>query len=286
MARNEVIRVDQIRVPPEQRPDRGKRGDMVALAQDIATNDMTTPILVDDQYTLLDGARRLSLYRPDEKVRVYVAESMVEAMDFLTGILGKSDLQLPYDARRVWDLHMACKGLQEKYISSIRKHAGGRGGSPPPVLMDNSNGRNYIRIALTKATGMSEHRVQSTQYLYFRHTGKVEVDAKKKALLEDLIHQVENEGMNVYSAVRIFRKAVQEDEEVQGPQARSVMDQRNLLLSSVANLRAVARALSELGPVHERISAQDARTWKLELKTAKRAINRTINKLNERETRG
>lgn len=282
MATLTTVRVDQIVIPGHQDPARSRRGDIIALADDIAKNGMHMPILITKDYTLLDGARRLALYEGKEKVSAYEVTSTQDLYDLLEK--AKHPLQAPWDPRRVFDLHIASEGLRraERALNAQTAKKKHQAGVPAKGRKYSSFAQNPTRYAQAKTSGMGMHQLQATMYLYSRYLGFVPYKPENKDLLEKAIGDLEA-GATSFSAYHHMRKAEREREIAEADnRVQTAPEQRRLLAESISSLRGVSRGLGMLTDINSKITADEAAAWKQELFTLKANINRTINKLRER----
>lgn len=278
MATQTTIRVNEIVIPISQDPKRAKRGDMKALKADIDANGMLTPILVTKDHILLDGARRLSLFRSEQLVDVLEVSSINEMIDLMEK--DKHPLQLPFDPRRLFDLHMAMTPLRtadraELARGLIRARVEG-------VKLPKSKypkGYNPTRRRISALVGRNSHQVQTTVYVYTRAMGIVPVSDEDRVMAQQLAERLD---AGVWMSSKHSLRRIQVGERKSSDMIRRPGAQRKLMQDALPVLRSVSRGFNLLTDLSDQISPEEASTWLAEANTARTALNRAIRKIKER----
>lgn len=273
------LAVSEIVIPLSQRPERARRGNMEALAADIEANGQHTPILVSSDYVLLDGARRLALYRGD-KIEVRMAETVEEIFHYLAD--AAHPLQEPYDMLRIFDLHQACKPmlLQARSERIKQNHHTRVGRRLTPEEIRARRRVNPWRHRVSRLTGVPIHDVQLAISLYSALAGIDTMPPRQQKVLREVVQALETSKRGARAAYSRYVKAIHELQLEESPEAvQTASQQRQLMNQSLPVLRGVARAFTNLTDINPNITVDEVKAWQTEINAIKMGINRAHRKI-------
>jgi hypothetical protein len=276
------MRVTEIVIPTSRNPERARRGDMEALAADIKSHGMLTPILVSDDHVLLDGARRLALHEGD-KVQVRVAETVDEVFQFLAE--ASHPLQEPWDLIRIFDLHQASlKMLERKRAARIKQnHYVRTGRKRTPEERRVARQMEPWRHRISRLTGAPVHDVQLAISAYTALAQIDDMPPKQQAALRDVIEALQGSKRGARAAYTKYVKVINELKLEESPEAvQTASQQRQLMNQSLPVLRGVARAFMNLTDINPKITNDELKAWQAEINAIKFGINRAHKKILER----
>lgn len=267
----ETIPLGKIKIP--KRKVRGTRKEQLDLANHIARNGLQVPLLVDENYVLIDGLRRLKgaeiLGVPD--ITVTVARVYDDAIEALAEAHEPSVAHLlPLTSDRIWEISESIRPLMVARI----KHAHG----PMKDRVAKAHGKNYARGALSKALYMpSEAYVSAITFLYQRQS--LEGDAG--AFVRLAVRKMETGEWSPYTAKGNYdrwrnERALTSDEATQ----------RTVISRAAASLTGTVRPLTDIGALHHGLTDDELFAWEKQLSQVRTIITKIIIKINkERESR-
>ena len=224
-------------------------------------------ILVDQNYRLLDGLRRLQAFGNLEMVPVYVSDSLVDSYTYIQAIPdGK-----PTTPRRAWDLFRDLELQRAQHVLKTRS----LGGHGKPRR--GRNKKNLSRRMIAQALGMSDHQFQSITYLYGRAYGSYGSSSDEMELALKSVKRLDA-GYNIYTVIREYQEAIKE----QNLRITSEREQRATLGSITASLSGMIHTLQDIGRLHPKITAAEAAQWYPTLAVARAEIRRIASIVNER----
>lgn len=244
MLRHETVPRSKIRVDRDLEPD---DLEWINKGPDFYPSPMP-PILVDDQYRLLDGLRRLQAFGPKDRVPVIVSDTLPETLT----VMAEVPEGRPTTPLRAWKLFLALTDQAKGYWSLTR----GQKGKPNRAFGGGRDSDRTKQVMMAKALKVTAHWMQGVQYVFGRADGVFQCPEELVPLAQELAKRL-TEGYNVHTAQGEFRKALR------GQQKRilSEREQRATLRSITSSLAAINHALDDMGPLHPRIKASDAAEW-------------------------
>jgi hypothetical protein len=241
--------------------------DITALAQDIKDKGLAVPLLVDTEYQVIDGLRRLEALRTlgVEVVEVEPVSLYDKACLFLTKAREHGVEAKPLTARRIWEIYQQMSHILLITRSHVfrGKRAGTRG-----------NKQLGGRKVLVKALGLrSESYLQVlTQVYRVAENGEgAEQEKAKRA-----VHLLENEGITVYTALGILKRTTALKGDL-----LALTEQRAALTTAVSALRGLQVGLDQMGTLDKKFPQDELRAYAAELDKARQRLARFIRLFKE-----
>ncbi len=273
-----VVKVSEINIGDREiRPhDTG----LPELWADISKNGLQDPLLVDVNLHLIDGLRRLKTFSPDAEVDVVISDTYIDTLELVK--LGKGKpFTRPWDARRIWDFHVATTeqrvrhhhqtsktGVPKRKIKEVSLSAKRRSSS------DNSISRKLI----AELAGVPQAMIQAAIFLYSRAYGVIEEpNPELKALAQELAGKMDA-GYNIYSARHDFEKVRNRNK----GNIASEAEQRKVLTSASSSVAALSRVFDDFAEINTRITKEEAQAAYKVFAQGRTDLIRILKKLKER----
>lgn len=261
------------KIKTDRRGQAGTRKQQLDLTNHIARNGLQVPVLVDANYQLIDGLRRLraaeTLGVPE--VTVTIADTYDVAIEALTEAHDPSGAcQLPLTTERIWQISESIKPLMRAHM---RRATGPRASR---VLQPRV--KNYARGVLAKALRVSaESYVAAITFLYQRQG----LEGEEGAFVRLAIKKMEAEEWTPYTAKGNHKRWLKER-----AQTSDLATQQTVMSRATANLIGTVRPLSDIGALHHGLTDDELFAWEQRLSQVRTIITKTLNKIyKEREGR-
>jgi hypothetical protein len=237
--------------------------DISELAEHIHESGLQIPLLVNQNYELIDGLRRLEALRSLGFTEVHVTPvtMFLPAATWIQQAREHGVLAKPLTPRRIWQLYSACLPL----ISVSRSHEmrGKKYGQGAHI-----NGRERF----LKAAGLtSESNFQAVIQVYKMTTEQ----SVRGELARRAVEQLELGNFTVYQAVDYVKRNL--DKGV----ITSATDQLNLLQNTVHMLSGISFGLKRLGLINGEVQRDQLAPIIKELRSFRRVLHQLINTLEK-----
>jgi hypothetical protein len=254
----EMIKTDRVLDPDD---------DVTALAQDIKDKGLAVPLLVDTEYQVIDGLRRLEALHMlgVREVEVEPVSLYDKACVFLAKAREHGVEARPLTTRRIWEIYKQMARILLITRSHVfrGKRAGTRGNK-------SLGGRKLF----VEALGLkSESYLQAlTQVYRTAERGEgAEMEKAKRA-----VHLLENEGITVYTALGIVKRTTA----LRGD-LTALTEQRAALTTAVSALRGLQVGLDQMGPLDSKFPREELDNYAIELDQARGKLARFIRLFKE-----
>jgi ParB-like nuclease family protein len=208
---------------------------------------LEVPILVDGNYNLIDGLRRLEALRAlgHTKVEVTATSMFPVACEHIKRAREHGVGAVPLSPRRIWEIHQALKPVltatKSHFMTGRRKGTGAKG---------SAGGRPLLAMALGLG---SESVLQAVTQVY--RTAANEGNSEKGKRAKEAIRMLEAGETTVYGAVAFMTS----NQGLKG-NLRKYHEQKDVLDNAIASMRGIIRGLQDLGPLDPRFPLQEAQT--------------------------
>lgn len=268
----ETIPLGKIKV--DRKVQASARKQQLDLANHIARNGLQVPVLVDANYQLIDGLRRMAAAEAlgVPEITVTVARTYDDAVEALAEAHDPAGAYLlPLTSERIWQITESIRPLMRARI----RHATGPRGSRTRQARD----KNYARGVLAKALHVpSESYISNITFLYLRK-GR---EGDEGAFVRLAIKKMEAGEWTPYTA-----KGNYDRWRAERSQTADEGLQRTVLSRATANLIGTVRPISDVGALHHGLSDDELFAWERSLSQVRTVITKVINKINkELEGRG
>ena len=263
--------------------------ELADLVEEIQTEGLLTPILVDSQLNLIDGLRRLEAYKPDDDVDVVISLDYIETLELMIRDRNNPRTR-PWTPRRVWDFHYAAteqrKAHQHAVVTSSlpRNKSKNKTRTPDSIFkfIGKSKRNSLSREVLEKLSGYSVSALQTLIMLYSKVAGVTpEPNPRLLDLAGDLVKAMDA-GYNVYSAKTAYHKAQRENL----LNVTSEREQRQILRNAAASTTTTAGIVTQVADISDGITTEEAQAWLATFTQARADYWQIIKKLKERIARG
>jgi hypothetical protein len=251
--------ITDIRINRQLDPD----DDLTALAAHISEHGVMIPILVDHEYRLIDGLRRIRAIESLGQTTIDVVAVALHppAMAWIGRARQHGVEARPLTPRRIWQLYQATRPL----IDATRAQ----------VTRGTQHGRG-VRFAgregFLKATGIdSESYLQAVTQI-FRTS---EEDSRKGQAAREVIDLVDSGGMSPYMALEHVRQRMSIGDIVDAP------DQERVLTTVTSTLNGIEYGLSKLGLLSPDFDAAVLKDVMADLTRFRRTLNRLVKQLDK-----
>jgi ParB-like chromosome segregation protein Spo0J len=234
------------------------------LLESIKQDGLLIPILVDIDYTVIDGADRLAacVQLGHDRVNVTVAETSDQAIESLF-LAHKGRVAAPRRAAEIYSAMMPILIRRR----SLRAAAAGAGKSLPKQKW------NHSRTGVVRALNLSAEMVLQNAMELFR-PGPDEEPPGRRAIREKAALAVDAGELTTYQAMRLVRRWHLDQEF-----PPTTQEQRQLLSSTCVAIHGSTRALASL-PTHlSELPEAELVEWLAMLTKSRRAIQTTIEKI-------
>lgn len=235
------------------------------LAKHIHDTGLQVPILVNQDYELIDGLRRLEAIRSLGQVTVeVVAVTMYgPALAWIQKAREHGVLARPLTPRRLYELYSACQPLMS--VSRSHEMKGTQHGRGVHI-----NGRSRFLAA----TGIeAESYLQAVTQLY----KLTREDSVRGRLAQEYADQLDRGQISPYMALERIRQRQRHGDIVKGD------DQMALLNHTVDTLNGIAYGIAQLGSIDEGLSAESLAYVTKELRKFRRTLHRFIHQLDKEQ---
>lgn len=242
--------------------------DISGLVQDVRKNGLSVPILVDGNWNLIDGLRRLEALRilGNTKVEVTATSMFPVACELIKRAREHAVEALPLSPRRMWEIHQALKPVltatKSHFMTGRRRGAGSKG---------SSGGRPLLSLALGLP---SESSLQAVTQVYRTATNEPNSEKGRKA--KEAIRMLEAGEITVYGAVSFMTS----NQGLKG-NLKKYKEQRDVLEGAIAAMRGIVRGLQDLGPLDPKWPLEDAQLKLKELTRLRGQFYRFIRTYDE-----
>lgn len=235
--------------------------DITELAEDIRDSGLQVPVLVNQNYELIDGLRRLEALRSlgFDAVHVVPVTMFLPAATWIQRAREHGVLARPLTPRRIWQLYSACLPL----ISVSRSHEmrgkpHGRGASV--------NGRTRF----LEAVGLtSESHFQAVIQTY----RTAQEQTVRGELARQAVDLIERGSLTAYGAIDYVKRNLNEGI------ITTAEDQLVLLQNAVHTLSGIAFSLKRMGPLHATVTSAQLAPITKDLRNFRRTLHRLIHSL-------
>lgn len=258
------LKISVIEVKRKLRSD----DDLEILQKSIKEKGVLKPILVDSDYTLLDGLRRLKAVEAngDDLVPVIVAETYEEAIEAIAAIHADVDPDT-IPTHRLWELQYELTPLLTEKVATMRR-------TPLKERQQGRRDHSQSRKMLTEAL-----RIQSSslmQVLSTMHTLSLSTGPLARYARE-LLDRVDSGELTVHSAKNLL-VTFQRDQNA----ARKAADQAPILNGVTNTLPGVLSPLEGLSSeLDSKLSQADLVKWEAVLASSNAKIRITLNKIRK-----
>lgn len=238
--------------------------DITELAEHIREHGLAIPILVNQNYELIDGLRRLEALRMLGFTGVHIVPVTMfgPASTWLKRAREHGVLARPLSPRRLWRLYTMCQPL----ISMSKSHE--RRGKPKGKGAHVHGRENFL-----EALGMnSESYLQAATQIY-RMT--LEQTARGE-LAREAVKLIESGQLTVYSSLDWVRRRYTEGN------ITEAADQVTLLQNTAHALNGIRFGFKRLAPLHKDVPPEQLEAILKDFRTFRRTLHQLIHTL-ERE---
>lgn len=243
--------------------------DLSVLAKSIKTDGLKYPILVDENYFLIDGLRRLKAMDLNERdlVPVIVAETYREAIDAIADSHSNVDPSA-IPVYRLWELQHDLSPIMRKSISVIRR---------TPFKDREIPESNRSRKMLADALGITGSTLQVLSTL---HTSSLSGSASSEFATE-LLKKVKNDELTPHAAKSLWATFQRDLSSVRQGSA-----QTNIMNKVVEIMPGVLNSLKELSSEFDStIKMSDLARWEDDLSNHLRLLREVLNKVRRAKER-
>lgn len=263
--------------------------ELADLVQEIQTEGLLTPIMVDPQLNLIDGLRRLAAYKPNDEVDVVISHDYIETLELMIRDKDNPGVRFPWTPRRTWDFHHVTTGQRKAHQhvvvrSSLPRYKGKKVRTPDSILrfIGKTSRNSMSREVIEKLSGYSVSAIQTILFLYGKVAGiNPEPNPMLLALADDLVKAMDT-GFNVYSAKTAYRKA----QMTERLNVTSEKDQRQILRNAATSTMTTAGIVTQVADISDGITIEEAEAWLATFMQARADYWHIVRKLKERITRG
>lgn len=235
--------------------------DITELADHIRDSGLQVPVLVNQNYELIDGLRRLEALRSLGFTAVHVVPvtMFLPAATWIQRAREHGVLAKPLTPRRTWQLYAACQPL----IAVSRSHEM-RG--KPHGKGAHVNGRSRFLVA----TGVrSESLLQATIQTY--RTSQEQ--STRGELARQAVALLERGDLSVYGAVDYVKRRLNEGT-ITGAE-----EQLALLQNTVHTLSGISFGLKRMGPLHAEVTPEQLKPIVKDLRSFRTILYQLIHSL-------
>jgi hypothetical protein len=251
------------------------RKQQIDLANHIARNGLQVPVLVDANYQLIDGLRRMRAAQDlgVSDITVTVSHTYDESVEALAQAHAtEAVLRLPLSSERIWEISQSTRDqmlqrVRDLGLAAARKQYTGKG-----------RGHNHARNSLTKALRLSSPAYISDICFFY---SRVNEEGVVGAFARNAVRKMESGEWSPYAAKGAFDRWRKEQAKISDEDT-----QRGILARATVNLLGIARPVSEVGALHHALTEEELFMWEQQLGQVRTILTLTINKIrNERESR-
>lgn len=239
--------------------------DLTKLAESIRSDGLQVPVLVNQEYELIDGLRRLEAVRSlgNADVEVVAVTLLQPAMAWIKRAREHGVEAKPLTPRRIWELYSAVQPI----VKATRSH----------LSRGTRHGRGVnlnARQAFVEATGIDgESRLQVITQTYRTAL----VDGHKGELGREALKRMESGEFTPYMAVDYVRRNLSRGEVV------ATTEQQAILTSVATTLNGVGFGIAQLGTLDPAINAKAYPDIHRDLTKFRRALYQLIRQLEKEQ---
>jgi Predicted transcriptional regulators len=239
--------------------------DLSDLAQSMKRDGLTVPLLVTQDYELIDGLRRLEAARALGWTEIEVVPTILfpRACELINQAREHGLHALPLTGQRIWEIYSDLKPLL-----SITRSMNQRGRAKAAGIRESSGGRPL----LSKSLGLkSEALLQA-----ITHVHRMLSDPTYGAKAAEALELIEAGHLSYYGAHDFIKKTHGLTGSITG-----LNEQRSGLEAAITSLNGTVRALNQLGPLHKKLPSEEASARLAEFHAARAKLTKFIRLLTE-----
>lgn len=240
--------------------------DLSELVKSIKEEGQIVPVLVTQDYQLIDGLRRLEALRSMGETEIIAVPTVLypRACEVLKQAVQHGVAALPLTPDRIWHLYSAMQPI----LATTKAHYQ-RGKRKTQGVRQSAGGRELFVAALNGA--MTDGELQALIYTYRALSDPARAQKASEAL------SLNSEGkLSYYGMSEYVRKAIGFTGRIKAPK-----EQMEVLEAAVTSLHGVLRALNQLGPISPKNTTEEMEAKRAELSAARYKLTKFINMLSE-----
>lgn len=239
--------------------------DLDGLAQSIKEQGLVVPLLVTQDYELIDGLRRLEAARSLGHTEIEVVPTVLfpRACEVIRQAREHGLHALPLTGHRIWEIYSAMKPLL-----AITRAVNQRGKAKAAGVRPSAGGRPLLAEALGLKSQAFLQAVNQVHTLLSDPTYSVKA--------AEALELIEAGQLSYYGAPDFIKKVHGLSGNITG-----LVEQRQGLEAAITSLNGTVRALNQLGPLHKKLPSAEAQARLTELHAARAKLTRFIKLLTE-----
>jgi ParB-like nuclease domain len=242
--------------------------DVSTLAEDIAQSGLQVPILLDGDYVLIDGLRRLEAVRTlgQTEVEVVATSMFPVACEYLTRAREHGVGAKQLTTRRTWQIYQRMRVILQITKSHLIT------GRPKGATAKSSAGG---RPMLAKALGYrSEAPLQAITHVY--RYAEEKVASRRSERAREAVALLEEGSLSVYGAVDYIDRV----DGLQGDITK-YQEQKDAIEAAINALRGLMFGLFRLGPLDPKFPVEEAQKLSKDLVNLRGQFYRFVRTFNE-----
>lgn len=239
--------------------------DLTELANSIKETGQEVPILVTQDYELIDGLRRLEALRSLGETEINTVPTYMypRACEVIKQARQHGVAAAPLTPQRIWEMYTALQPL----LNITRSHLQ-RGIAPGKR---NHQGIAGGRVLFSEAIGIVDGQVQALIGVYHKLNHPELAERAAEAL--DMLNRGET---TFYGAVEYIRRGERFSGDISG-----LAQQQEALEAAITSLNGTIRALGRLGKLHKKFPKEEAEQRLTELSGTRYKLTKFIRLLTE-----
>jgi hypothetical protein len=239
--------------------------DLTDLAYSIKEQGLTVPLLVTQDYELIDGLRRLEAARALGHTEIEVVPTILypRACELLNEAREHGLHALPLTGQRIWEIYSDLKPLL-----AITRVVNQRGRAKAAGARPSAGGRPLLSNSLGLK---SEAMLQA-----ITHVHRMLSDPTYSAKAAEALELIEAGELSYYGAADFIKKTHGLTGTITG-----LTEQRSGLEAAITSILGTVRALNQLGPLHKKLPSEEAQARLTELHAARAKLTKFIKLLTE-----
>lgn len=238
--------------------------DLTELTKSIQEHGLEVPILVTQDYHLIDGLRRIEALRSLGETEVDTVPTYMypRACEVIKQAREHGVAAAPLTPQRIWEIYTTLQPL----LNITRSY--NQRGKPPRSRVGKISGG---RVLFSESIGIPDGQVQALVNVYNKLNHPELSERAAEAL--DKINRGET---TFYGAVEYIRKGERFSGDISG-----VAQQQEIIESAITSLDGTLRALSRLGKLHKKFPKEEAEQRLTELAGTRYKLTKFIRLLTE-----
>lgn len=239
--------------------------DLTELVNSIKESGQEVPILVTQDYELIDGLRRLEALRSLGETEVNTVPTYMYplACEVLKQARQHGVAAAPLTPQRIWELYTSLQPLLNITRSHLQRGV--------PAKSRKSAGVAGGRVLFSEAIDIADGKVQALIGVYHKLSHPDSAERAAEAL--DMLNRGET---TFYGAIEYIRKGERFSGDITG-----LAQQQEALESAITSLNGTIRALGRLGKLHKKFPKEEAEQRLAELSGTRYKLTKFIRLLAE-----